>query len=162
MEMDQDFNEFVELFLDHDVRFLIVGGYALAAHGVPRYTGELDAWLWVDAGNAARTLQALDEFGFGTLGIDVSDLTNTDSVVQLGYPPHRIDLLTVIDGVAFDEAWERRVEVEVSGRTVPFISRQDLIVNKLAAARPQDLADVDRLQSDAPTVGTGEDDADRI
>lgn len=146
MELDQDFNEFVQLLLANDVRFLIVGGYALAAHGAPRYTGDLDTWLWVNDHNADRMLVVLDSFGFGSLNITREDLLNPDTVIQLGYPPHRIDLLTGIDGVSFDEAWNRRMEVEVGGRQIPFIGREDLITNKKAVARPQDLADVAKLE----------------
>jgi hypothetical protein len=146
VELDHDFNEFVQLLLANDVRFLIIGGYALAAHGVPRYTGDLDTWLWVNGDNADRMLVVLDSFGFGSLNITREDLLNPDSVIQLGYPPHRIDLLTGIDGVGFDDAWNRRVEFEVNGRQVPFISREDLITNKRTVARPQDLVDVSKLE----------------
>ena len=146
MELDQDFNEFVQLLLANDVRFLIVGGYALAAHGAPRYTGDLDTWLWVNDHNADRMLVVLDSFGFGSLNITRENLLKPDTVIQLGYPPHRIDLLTGIDGVSFDEAWNRRMEVEVNGQQIPFISREDLITNKKAVARPQDLADVAKLE----------------
>ena len=145
MQLDQDFNEFVGLFLDNDVRFLIVGGYAVAAHGLPRLTGDLDAWIWIGEDNASRVVQALTEFGFGTLGLTVDDFNRRDSIVQLGYPPHRIDILTDIDGVSFDSAWEQRFEVEIGGRRVPFIGRDDLIANKRASGRPQDVADVARL-----------------
>ena len=145
MEMDRDFNEFAELLLDHEVRFLIVGGYALAAHGAPRYTGDLDAWLWVDPINATRVLAVLEEFGFGAVDVTIEDLLNPALVIQLGYPPHRIDLLTGIDGVSFDAAWDRRVEFDIAERRIPFISRDDLIANKVAAGRPQDIADVARL-----------------
>jgi len=145
MEMDRDFNEFAELLLDHEVRFLIVGGYALAAHGAPRYTGDLDAWLWVDPINATRVLAVLEEFGVGAVDVTIEALLNPDLVIQLGYPPHRIDLLTGIDGVSFDAAWDRRVEFDIAERRIPFISRDDLIANKVAAGRPQDIADVARL-----------------
>ena len=146
MKMDRDFREFVESFLDHDVRFLIVGGYALAAHGAPRYTGDLDAWLWVDRGNAEKIIAALADLGFGSLGIAITDLIDPDLVIQLGYPPRRIDLLTGIDGVDFNDAWDRRIEIDVDGQKIPFISRTDLIANKTAAGRPQNLADVARLE----------------
>ena len=146
MDLDQDFNEFVQLLLANDVRVLIIGGYALAAHGAPRYTGDLDTWLWVNDNNANRVLVVLESFGFGSLNITREDLLNPNTVIQLGYPPHRIDLLTGIDGVGFDEAWNRRVEFEINGRRVPFISREDLITNKRAVARPQDLADVAKLE----------------
>ena len=146
MELDQDFNEFVQLLLANRVRFLIIGGYALAAHGAPRYTGDLDTWLWVNSDNADRMLAALDSFGFGSLNITRDVFLLPDTVIQLGYPPHRIDLLTGIDGVEFDDAWHRHVKFEINGVLVPFISREDLITNKKAVARPQDLADVAKLE----------------
>jgi len=146
VELDQDFNEFVQLLLANDVRFLIIGGYALAAHGAPRYTGDLDTWLWVNGDNADRVLVVLESFGFGSLNITREDLLNPDTVIQLGYPPHRIDLLTGIDGVDFDEAWSRRAKFDINGQLVPFISREDLITNKKAVARPQHLADVAKLE----------------
>ena len=89
MEFDRDFSEFVALLARHDVRYMIVGGYALAAHGLPRATGDLDAWIWTDSANADHLLVALDEFGFGGIGIEHHDLTSDDCVVQLGYPQRR-------------------------------------------------------------------------
>ena len=148
MELDKDFNEFVELFLEHNVRFLIVGGYALAAHGLPRATGDLDAWVWVNPENAQNIMRALNAFGFQNLSLTESDFSKEDSIIQLGYPPFRIDILTSIDGVAFIQAWEKRIVVELNGMNVPFIGREDLIANKKAAGRPQDLADVSRLTSE--------------
>jgi hypothetical protein len=145
MELDKDFSEFVELFIAHDVRFLIIGGYALAAHGLPRATGDLDAWVWISDDNASKIISALNEFGFGDVGVTVSDFSRQDSVVQLGFPPYRIDILTSIDGVEFEDAWSRRIMVQVNHLDVPFISRGDLIVNKTAVGRPQDVADVKRL-----------------
>lgn len=145
MDLDKDFSEFVESFIAHEVRFLIVGGYALAAHGLPRFTGDLDAWVWVDAANSERIVTALKDFGFGDVGITVSDFARENSVVQLGFPPHRIDILTSIDGVKFNDAWDRRVIVSVAHLEIPFISREDLIVNKRTVGRPQDIADVERL-----------------
>lgn len=148
MEFDRDFSEFVALLARHDVRYMIVGGYALAAHGLPRATGDLDAWIWTDSANADRLLVALDVFGFGGIGIGHDDLTSDDCVVQLGYPPYRIDLLTRISGVDFDVAWTRHLEVVLGGVVVPFIGREDLIANKRATGRPQDVADVLRLTAD--------------
>ena len=148
MELDKDFNEFVELFLEHNVRFLIVGGYALAAHGLPRATGDLDAWVWINPENAQNIMRALNAFGFQNLSLTESDFSKEDSIIQLGYPPFRIDILTSIDGVAFDQAWEKKVVVELNGMNVPFIGRDDLITNKKAAGRPQDSADVSRLTSE--------------
>jgi len=146
LELDQDFSEFLQLFLDNDVRFLIVGGYAMAAHGLPRYTGDLDAWVWIDPENAERIVRALRAFGFGSLEISPKDFVSESLVLQLGFPPHRIDLLTSIDGVSFDDAWLRRVTVNANGMAVPFIGRDDLLTNKKSAGRPQDIADAKRLE----------------
>ena len=148
MKLDKDFNEFVALFVANDVRFLIVGGYALAAHGLPRATGDLDAWVWVNPENALKVLSSLEEFGFTGLGITTDDFTRADSIVQLGYPPYRIDILTSIDGIEFNAAWENRLMVNLDGIEVPFISRTDLILNKRLVGRPQDIADVKRLTNE--------------
>ena len=148
MQLDPDFKEFVELFVANDVRFLIVGGYAVAAHGLPRYTGDLDAWVWVSSGNASRIIRSLEAFGFAGLGLTEDDFSQPDRVVQLGYPPYRIDILTSIEGVEFDEAWSRRVVLDLDGVLVPFIGRDDLLTNKRVASRPQDIADVERLTNE--------------
>ncbi len=142
MQLDPDFREFVASFNEHDVRYLVVGGYALAAHGLPRATGDLDAWVWVNDQNAARILTALQAFGFGGLGLEASDFDHPDSVIQLGYPPYRIDILTSIDGVDFEDAWERRLSIDIDGLHLDVIGRDDLLRNKIAADRPQDRADV--------------------
>lgn len=149
MQIDRDFSEFVESFVAHDVRFLVVGGYALAAHGLPRATGDFDAWVWIDPTNAARIVAALDDFGFGSVGLRADDFLTPDFVVQLGFPPLRIDIITEIDGVQFDLAWDRRIIVDAGGIALPVIGRDDLIDNKRAAGRPQDLVDVARLLDDA-------------
>ncbi len=140
-----------ESFNAHDVRYLVVGGYALAAHGLPRATGDFDAWVWVGGDNAERVVGALTAFGFGSLGLAVADFDRADSVVQLGYPPYRIDILTTIDGVEFDDAWSRRLSIDVDGLPMEVIGRGDLIRNKVAADRPQDRADVARLTRGDPS-----------
>lgn len=146
MNLDPNFSEFIALLRAHDARFLIVGGYAVAFHGHPRYTGHLDVWLLTDANNARAVLAALEEFGFGGVGLVAEDLTRPDHIVQLGYPPLRIDLLTSIDGVDFEDAYARRVEIEVAGTTVPFISLDDLRRNKKVSGRAQDVADLEALE----------------
>jgi hypothetical protein len=151
VQLDPDFRDFVKLFVANDVRFLIVGGYAVAAHGLPRYTGDLDAWVWVSSENASRVVASLEAFGFTGLGLSEDDFNQPDRVVQLGYPPYRIDILTSIDGVEFEPAWERRVILELDGISVPFIGRDDLLINKRSAGRPQDIADVERLSSPEST-----------
>lgn len=145
MRLDRDFREFIECCIAHDVRFLIVGGYALAAHGHPRFTKDLDVWVWLDPGNAARVIGALDQFGFESLGLTEADFLTPDTVVQLGYPPKRIDILTSIDGVAFEDCYPDRLVVELDGVPVPFIALEHFVTNKRASARPQDLADLDVL-----------------
>lgn len=146
MELDRDFSEFIASCVAHEVRFLVVGGHALAAHGHPRFTKDLDVWVWVDRQNANRLVAALADFGFASLGLTPSDFLEEGVVVQLGYPPKRIDILTAIDGVEFQECWEQRAEVVVDGVQVSFISAEDLIANKKASGRPQDVADVSALE----------------
>jgi hypothetical protein len=147
MRLDPNYSEFFALLHAHEARFLVVGGYAVGLHGHPRYTADIDVWLLVDLFNANAVLRALEDFGFGGLDLTVEDFLAPDRVVQLGYPPLRIDLLTSIDGVEFAAAYERREEVELDGVRVPFISLQDLRRNKLASGRPQELADLDALGS---------------
>jgi hypothetical protein len=144
--LNQDFKEFAGLLNSNHAEFLIVGGYALAALGHPRYTGDLDFWVGYDPANAARVLKALDQFGFGELGISLNDLTTPGKIVQLGYPPRRIDLLTSIDGVEFPSCYQRRWDVEADGQTLHFISLEDFKTNKRASGRLKDLADLESLQ----------------
>lgn len=145
MEFDRDFSEFLACCDAREVRYLVVGGYALAVHGHPRFTKDLDVWLWLDPGNADRVVQALEDFGFGSLGLTAADFEAEDAVVQLGRAPLRIDLLTSIDGVDFAYCWPDRMLLTVGERTVPFLSRRDLLANKRASGRLQDQADVEAL-----------------
>jgi hypothetical protein len=125
---------------------MVVGGYALAAHGRPRYTGDIDFWVKPTERNAARLIAALNQFGFGAVGLTLADFTRSNSVVQLGYPPSRIDLLTSIDGVDFEAAYVRCLQFEIDGVTLPILHVEDLKTNKRAVGRPQDLADLESLQ----------------
>ena len=143
MELDPNFSEFIGLLHARDARFLIVGDYAVGFHGHPRYTADLDVWLLIERANAQAVVAALGDFGFGGLGLSEQDFVAEGQVIQLGYPPLRIDLLTSIDGVDFDDAYGRRVEVDLAGVTVPFISLMDLRRNKQASGRTQDLADLE-------------------
>lgn len=141
MNLNRDFQEFVELFVAHEVEFLVVGGYALAAHGHPRYTKDLDVWVRVGPENARRVLAAVEEFGFAGLGLTVEDFQASDSMIQLGHEPQRIDILTYASGLTFHDAYRNRVYVTVGDVEVPFLSPEDLRTNKLAAGRPRDIAD---------------------
>ena len=147
--LDKDFKEFAELLNSTGVEYLLVGGYALAAHGHPRYTGDLDIWLAPTAANVNRLLRALDLFGFGGLGLTEADFMQPETVVQLGFPPARIDLLTSIDGVRFDECYPRRMTLRVSGVDLPIIGLNDFRTNKLASGRLKDLADLEGLDGPA-------------
>lgn len=141
MNLNHDFQEFVELFVAHEVEFLIVGGYALAAHGHPRYTKDLDVWVWIGPENAERILAAVEEFGFSDLGLTATDFSEPNVMVQLGHEPQRIDILTYASGLEFREAYKNRVYIKVGNTDVPFISLEDLRINKLATGRPRDIAD---------------------
>jgi hypothetical protein len=143
--LNKDFKEFVELLNSANVEYLLVGGYALAAHGHPRYTGDIDFWVNPTPANAARVYAVLVDFGFGGLGLAEEDFLKPEAVVQLGYPPARIDLLTAIDGVSFDECYTRRQRVSIGGVALDLIDVDDLKTNKRAAGRPKDLADLDAL-----------------
>jgi hypothetical protein len=145
MNLQKDLKEFIELLNALDVHFLIVGAFAMAHHGYPRYTGDIDLFVERTTENAERILTALRQFGFGDVGLAIEDFVNKDRVVQLGVAPNRIDLLTFLSGVSFEEAWSSREWGEIGGLKVPFISRDLLKQNKLACGRPQDLADLQRL-----------------
>ncbi len=151
--LTSDFKEFAALLNSSKVEYLIVGGYALAAYGHPRYTGDLDFWIGTDTQNAYKLLEALGKFGFGGLGINLEDFITPNRVIQLGYPPGRIDLLTSIDGVDFVDCHARRMVLPVDGLELSFIAMEDFKTNKLAVGRHQDLADLealDRLRGNAP------------
>lgn len=130
MELNPGFQGFLRSFVAHDVRFLIVGGDALAAHGHPRYTKDLDVWVWTDPSNTVRVVAALEQFGVGGLGLVPADFEDPDVVVQLGREPQRIGILTFATGLAFEEAYSNRVMVDVGGTPTPFISVDDLRTNK--------------------------------
>lgn len=146
MRLSHDFSEFVGFCEAHEVRYLIIGGYAVGFHGHVRYTKDLDVWVEPTVDNAELVLAALEEFGFRSLGLTTSDLTSPDTVIQLGYPPNRIDLLTEPSGVTFEECWSRRERVLLNHElTVNIIGFDDLISNKRESGRPRDLADIDDL-----------------
>lgn len=145
MEVQQDFKEFLALFNAHAVEYLIVGGYALAYHGAPRYTGDMDIFVKADRENASRILRALTGFGFGSLGLTTDDFNAPDRVVQLGYPPVRIDIVTSLSGVSWDEALGDAVRDHYGDVPVRYIGREHLVVNKRAVGRRKDLADLEAL-----------------
>ncbi len=147
MEPNKDFNELVELFNDNEVEFVIVGAYALAFHGAPRFTGDLDIYVHPTTKNAGRVLCALNKFGFGEIGLELGDFSVEDKVTQLGVPPVRIDIMTSINGVSWNEAWSKKVSGHYGSQAVFFLGRDEFIANKKAIGRPQDLADIAAIDS---------------
>ena len=143
--MSRDFAEMLSALSAAGARFLIVGAHALAAHGAPRATGDLDIWIQATPENAARVLHALTTFGAALLDLTVDDLSKPDTVFQIGLPPSRIDILSGISGVDFDAAWPRRVDVPIGDLRVGVIGRSDYIANKRASGRPRDLIDIELL-----------------
>ena len=143
--LNRDFREFIECLNANDVRYLVVGGYALAVHGHPRYTKDLDVWVERSPLNAQRLLQALEQFGFRFENLKAEDFLQLDQIIQLGYPPVRIDLLTSLTGLDFPSCHESRLAVDIEGLKVDFIGLDDLKLNKKAAGRLQDLADLESL-----------------
>jgi len=148
MEVQQDFKDLLELFNKHKVDYIVVGGYALGFHGAPRYTGDLDIFVRPDAVNARRIMQALDEFGFGSVGLTAADFEKAGKVVQLGFPPVRVDIITSITGVTWEQARSGRVEGHFGDVLVPFIGRDEFIANKRALGRKKDLADLEAVGED--------------
>ena len=143
--LGQDFRDFIQALNDRAVRYLVVGGYAVAYHGEPRYTKDLDVWIELNPGNAARLIAALNEFGFSSLNLRDEDFLVPDQIIQLGYPPNRIDLLVSLLGVDFETCYATRVETVVDGVRVNLIDLENLKKNKLATGRLQDLADLENL-----------------
>ena len=144
--LNQDFKEFIQSLNDNEVRYLVVGGYAVALHGYPRYTKDMDVWVDMTPENASKIVKALDQFGFSSLGVKASDFTEPDQMLQLGNPPRRIDILTTIPGVIFSECYTSHTTVDIEGVSVKFIDFENLKKNKKASGRYQDLADLENLE----------------
>ena len=144
--LNQDFREFIESLNANAVRYLVIGGYAVAFHGYPRYTKDIDIWIEMSPANAAGMARALEQFGFGSLGLQEADFLVPDQIIQLGYPPNRMDIITTPPGVEFAQCYEKRVEVDLDGVMVTFIDLENLKHSKKASGRLQDLADIENLQ----------------
>jgi hypothetical protein len=145
MELQKDFNDLFECFNAHDVLYMIVGGYALAFHGCPRYTGDMDVYVKPDPQNAIKIMAAIRAFGFGSVGIEQQDFEKPDQVIQLGFPPVRIDLVTSITGVEWDDAYAQCAAGKYGDTPVRYIGRNAFIANKRAVGRKKDLADLEAL-----------------
>ncbi len=144
--MNQDFVDLLRAFVAHDVRFLIVGAYALALHGRPRATGDLDVWVDATPENASHVIRALASFGAPMEQISELDFSRPGVVYQLGVAPGRIDILTTLTGITFDEAWGGRVREALGEVPVDFIGRESFIKNKRATGRLKDLGDIEGME----------------
>ncbi len=145
MKVEKDFEEFIKLLNYHKVKYLIVGAYAVIFHTLPRNTGDIDFFIEASEKNSLKVLKVLKEFGFGNLDFKKEDFLNPDIVVQLGFAPNRIDLITGISGISFKDAYKNRVKGRIGSEEVCFISAIDLIKNKTSAGRAKDIADAEIL-----------------
>ena len=145
MDVQPDFRELFALLNAHDVEYMIVGGYALAFHGAPRYTGDMDVYVKPAPENAQQILATLDSFGFGSLDLKAEDFSRLDRVIQLGVPPVRVDFITSLSGVTWEECWAGKQLGLYGDVPVSFIGRAQFIANKRAVGRTKDRADVEAL-----------------
>jgi hypothetical protein len=144
--LNPDFKDMLSCLRDEKVEFIVVGAYALAAHGFPRATGDIDIWVKSEAGNAKKIMRALAKFGAPVSDLSEDDFILHDRIIQIGVEPCRIDILTCIDGVEFDEAWQKKVGISVGEMEIHVLSKADLLKNKLAADRDKDRGDIAWLQ----------------
>ena len=145
MNVPKDYEDFFVLLNERKVKFLIIGAYALAYHGCPRYTGDIDIFVSADPNTAGKVLAAIESFGFKGVGITKKDFQKPDTIIQLGYPPLRIDLVMEIDGVSFNTAWKNREKGFFGKQKVFYISKKDFIRNKKASNRAKDKLDIELL-----------------
>jgi len=144
--LNQDFKEFIQLLNENQVKYLVIGGYAVAIHGHPRYTKDIDIWIEISDDNANKLVTTLTQFGFESFGVTTQDFQTANQIIQLGYPPNRIDLITNPDGIDFQTCYDSKIEVNLNDVPVKFINLDNLKKNKLASGRLQDLADLENLQ----------------
>ena len=145
--LNEDYKEMLQCLVDEKVKFLLVGAYALAAHGYPRATMDIDLWVWPSPQNAAAVLRALGRFGAPLHGITAADLEKDDTIYQIGVAPRRIDIITSASGLRFEETFARATEIEIEGIQVHVPTVDDLIRNKRASGRTKDRADVEALEA---------------
>jgi len=152
MPLSKDLREFIECLNSNEVEYLIVGALAVSWHGFPRYSADIDFLVRPSPANAERVLRAIAQFGFGGIGISAADLTAEGKVIQLGREPNRIDLMTSVTGVAFDDAWDDLSPGQLDGIPVNFIGRASLLRNKEATGRPKDRIDAEELRKQDPST----------
>lgn len=150
LDLAPDFEEFCGLLIAHGVEFVVVGAYALAFHGAPRFTGDLDLFVRPTTQNGQRLLAAIAAFGFPTAPLTPADLEGGRKVIEMGVPPVQLHVMSAIDGVTWDEVWNNRMEGALGRHVVAFIGQETFVKNKRAAGRPKDIADIEALRA-APT-----------
>jgi hypothetical protein len=145
--LNKDYKEMLQFLKANDVRFLIVGAYALGAYGYPRATGDMDIWVLAEQDNSEKLYQTLKEFGAPMVQLTEQTFVQKGVIFQIGVAPRRIDIITHIDGVEFTPAWQNRQLIDIDGMSIPFISKEDLIRNKLSTGREKDRLDAQQLQA---------------
>lgn len=140
-----DFKEFLSLLNSHQVEYMVVGGYAVGAHGFDRFTGDLDVWIRPSADNSARVVEVINKFGFASYGLTQDTFAVGRRILHMGKRPMQIDVMNAVDGIEFDASYPNRIEAMVDGVRVPFIGLPELRINKRAAGRPKDLDDLAHL-----------------
>lgn len=145
IKLAADFSDFLKLCLQNEVRFMVIGGYAVIHHSRPRYTGDLDLWIDSSPENAMRVVTVLQEFGFPPDSVSTEMITDSKKIIRMGFEPMRLELFTSIPGIEFSDCYVRRDLVKIGRMTVPFISLGDLKINKLACGRPKDIQDLEEL-----------------
>ena len=143
--LSKEFKEFAKLLNDQKVEYLLVGGYAVVFYGYVRYTGDIDFWINSTKENAIRLIEVLDQFGFGSLNFTIEDFTKDDQIIQLGYPPNRIDIITSVTGLVFSDCYPKRKSFSIENIEIQTISLEDLKKNKKASGRYKDLDDLENL-----------------
>jgi len=147
--LNRDFVDMIRALNNAHVEYLVVGAHAMAVHGVPRATGDIDIWIRPGRENGERVIRALREFGapVSAHGVNLEDLEKSDTVYQIGVPPRRIDLMTGVSGVSFEKAWPSRIQVKIENVSIPVIGLHELVLNKRASGRAKDLADLEILET---------------
>lgn len=146
ISLEKDIIDFIILCNKHNVKYLVIGGYAVSVHGYPRSTKDIDLCIEMSETNASKMIQVIKDFGFSSLKLKSEDFLKKDSITQLGFPPLRIDILNDLDGVSFEEAWNNKKIISFENVPVNFIGYNDLLIVKQKAGRPQDIADVEKLK----------------
>ena len=146
MVLNKDLREFVGLLNEKGVKYLVIGGYAVAYHGYPRYTKDIDIWVWLNEENAQKVIETIRAFGMASMQILIEDLLNKESVIQLGMPPNRIDILTDLETLDFETCYDQKEIMNLDGLEIAFLDFDSLIQSKLAAGRPQDKVDAKKLK----------------